>query len=77
MGDALAGVPAADVIGQIELHLLMPNKDCAAIVGQIELHFLMPNKDRYIIQLHKAFAEMLVLTGRAERIWATAKPLLY
>jgi hypothetical protein len=27
MGDALAGVPAADFVGRIELHFLMLNKD--------------------------------------------------
>ncbi|KAJ7939475.1 hypothetical protein B0H13DRAFT_1850770 [Mycena leptocephala] len=79
MGDALAGVPAADVVGRIELHLLMPNKDCAAdIVGRMELHFLMPNKYRDIRQLHaEAFAEILLLAERAEKIWASTKSLIY
>jgi hypothetical protein len=84
MDDALAGVPAAgspaaDVVGRIDLHLLMPNKDSAAdFVGRINLHFLMPNKDCDIAWLHaEAFAEMLLLARKSERIWAAAKPLLY
>jgi hypothetical protein len=69
MDDALAGVPAAgspaaDVVGRIDLHLLMPNKDSAAdFVGRINLHFLMPNKDCDIAGLHaEAFAEMFTCT---------------
>jgi hypothetical protein len=60
MGDALAGVPAAN------------------FVGRIELHFLMPKKDHDIGQLHvEAFAEILLLAERAEKILASTKPLVY
>jgi hypothetical protein len=31
MGNALAGVPAADFVGEIELHFLMLNKDHDAV----------------------------------------------
>jgi hypothetical protein len=40
--------------------------------------FFMPNKDHDIGQLHvEAFAEILLLAERAEKIWASTKPLIY
>jgi hypothetical protein len=79
MGDALAGAPAANVVGRIEMHLLMPNKDSTAdFVGRINLHFLMPNKDCDIGWLHaEAFAEIALFAQKSERIWTAAKLLLY